>query len=196
MRRHVGGHANGDPGRPVDEEIRYPSRKHDRLRLGAVVVRAERDRALIDLTQHLVGDPRETAFRIAHGRGTVAVERAEISRAVDQRIPERERLRHPHERFVESGIAVRVIAPHDIADHLRALAVLDVGSQVLLPHGVEDSALNRLQPVAHVGQRARRDDRERVCQVAALRGLVQRYPLGRAPGGWRGRCGGLRFRNV
>jgi hypothetical protein len=32
--------------------------------------------------------------------------------------------------------------------------VLDVGGQVLLPHREQDAALDRLQPVADVGQRA------------------------------------------
>ena len=67
-----------------------------------------------------------------------------------------------------------MVVAHHVADDLRALAVLGVGGQVLLPHRVEDAALHRLQPVAHVGQRARGDDRERVIEVPGLRRLVQR----------------------
>ena len=66
-------------------------------------------------------------------------------------------------------------AAHHVADDLRALPVLGVGGQPLLPHRVEDAALHRLQPVAHVGQRARGDDRERVVQISRLRRLVQRH---------------------
>ena len=117
---------------------------------------------------------REPALGVAHRGGAVAVERAEVARAVDQRIAQREGLRHAHQRFVERGVAVRVEAAHDVADDLRALPVLDVGGQVLLPHRVEDAALDRLQAVAHVGQRARGDDRQRVVEVARLRRLVQR----------------------
>ena len=130
--------------------------------------------SLIDLGQHLVGDARQAALGVAHRRGAVAVERAEVARPVDQRIAQRERLRHADERLVERGVAVRVIAAHHVADDLRALAVLGVGGEVLLPHRVEDAALHRLEAVAHVGQRARGDDRQRVVQVAALRGFVQR----------------------
>ena len=71
-----------------------------------------------------------------------------------------------------------MVAAHHVADDLRALAVLGVGGQVLLPHRVEDAALHRLQAVAHVGQRARRDDRERVVEIARLRRLVQRDVVG------------------
>ena len=70
-----------------------------------------------------------------------------------------------------------MVAAHHVADDLGALAVLGVGSQVLLPHRVEDAALHRLQAVADVGQRARRDDRQRVVEVARLRRFVQRYSV-------------------
>ena len=74
-----------------------------------------------------------------------------------------------------------MVAAHHVADDLRALPVLGVGRQVLLPHRVEDAALHRLQAVAHVGQRARGDDRQRVVEVARLRRLVQRRPVRSVP---------------
>jgi hypothetical protein len=69
--------------------------------------------------------------------------------------------------------------------------MLGVGRQVLLPHRVEDAALDRLQPVAHIRQRAGRDDGQCVVEVARLRGVVQRHHL-RA--GRRRRCGGFRIK--
>ena len=158
VRRHVGRHADGDAGGAVDQEIRESRRKNDRLGFRAVVVRAKWHGALLDLGEHLVRDAREPAFRVAHRGGAVAVERAEVAGPIDERIPQRERLRHAHQRLVERGIAVRMVAPHHVADDLRALAVLCVGGQVLLPHRVEDAALHRLQPIAHVRKRTRRDD--------------------------------------
>jgi hypothetical protein len=56
VRRNVGRHADGDAGRPVDEEIREPRGKHGRLHLLAVVVRDEIDRFLVDVREHLGGD--------------------------------------------------------------------------------------------------------------------------------------------
>ena len=57
--------------------------------------------------------------------------------------------------------------------------MLGVGAQVLVvQHRVQDAALHRLQAVAHVGQRARRDDAQRVVQVAAPRlGLERRVAV-------------------
>ena len=182
VRRDVGGHADGDAGAAVDEQVRHARRQHDRLALRAVVARPERDGFLLDLLQHFVGEAREAAFGVAHRRGAVAVERSEVAGAVDQRIAQRERLRHAHQRLVDRAVAVRVVVAHHVADHLRALAVLGVGGQVLLPHRVEDAALHRLQAVAHIGQRARGDDRQRVIQIARLRRFVQR-DVGRAVAG-------------
>jgi hypothetical protein len=153
MRWNVGGHADGNARRAVHQEIGQPRRQHHRLSLCSIVVRPERDRRLIDLLEQLVRQACKPALGVAHGGGAVAIERSEIPRAVNQRIAERERLRHADERFVERRVAVRVIAPHDVAHDLGALAVLGVGRQVLLPHRVEDAALNRLEAVAHVGQR-------------------------------------------
>ena len=79
MRRDVGGHADGNAGRAVDQQIREPRRQDDRFGLRAVVVRPERDRRLVDLFQHFVGDAREPALGVAHRGGAVAVERTEIS---------------------------------------------------------------------------------------------------------------------
>jgi hypothetical protein len=190
MRRNVGRHADGDPGGPVDEQIRDASGQHDRLGLRAVVVRPEVHRSLVDLFEHLVGETREAALGVSHGRRAVAVERPEIAGPVDERIAERKGLRHADERLVERGVAMRVIAAHHVADDLGALAMLGIRGQILLPHRVEDAALYRLEAVAHVRQRTRRDDRERVIQVAALCRFMQGN-IGCAAR-WRRRNGALR----
>jgi hypothetical protein len=167
----------------VDQHVGNARRQHDRLRLRAVVVGPERHRLLIDLGEELVGNARETALGVAHRRGAVAVERPEVAGAVDERITQRERLRHAHQRLVERQIAVRMVAAHDVADDLRALAVLDVRREALLPHREEDAALDRLQAVAHVGQRARRDDGKRVVEIPGLRRFVQRDVFVGGPAG-------------
>ena len=82
---------------------------------------------LIEFGQQLGAERREPALRVAHRGGAVAVERAEVSGAVDERDAEREGLRHAHQRLVDRRVAVRVVVAHDIADDRRALAVLRVG---------------------------------------------------------------------
>jgi hypothetical protein len=180
VRRDVGGHADGDPRRAVHEEIRNSRRKDHRLGLRAVVVRPKMHGRLLDFAEHLVGDPGETAFGVAHRRRAVAVERSEVAGAVDERVAQGEGLRHADERFVERRVAVGMEAAHDVAYNLGAFAVLDVGRQVLLPHRVKDAALHRLQAVANVGQRPRRDDRQGVVEISSLSRFVERDGVDRA----------------
>ncbi len=170
---HVGGHPDGNPCRAVDEEVRDARGQHHGFGARAVVVGPERDRILCDLAQQFVAQPRQPAFGVAHRGGVVAVERPEVARALDEGVSQGEGLREADQRVVDGGVAVRVVGAHHVADDLGALARLCVGREVLLPHREEDAALDRLEAVAHVGQGPRRDDRERVIEVALLGGLVQ-----------------------
>ena len=79
VRRDVGGHAHGDAGAAVDQQVGHARRQHHRFDLGAVVTGAERHRFLLDLLQYFVRQPGQAALRVTHGRGTIAVERAEVA---------------------------------------------------------------------------------------------------------------------
>ena len=165
VRRDVGRHPDGDAGRAVDEEIRQPRREHRRLHLLAVVVRDEIDRFLVDVGEHLGGDLLQPALRVAVGRGAVAVDRAEIALAVDQRIAQREFLHHPHERLVGRGVSVRVVLAEHVADDARAFHVGPVPDGVRLVHREQHAPVDRLQAVADVRQRAPHDHAHRVIEV-------------------------------
>ena len=123
VRRDVRRHAHRDAGRAVDQQIGQACRQHQRLLLAAVVVGAEIDRVLVDVGQHLVRDLRQPDLGVAHGRGVVAVDRAEVALAVDQHVAQREILRHAHDGVVHRGVAVRVVLADDVADDACALLV-------------------------------------------------------------------------
>ena len=122
------------PDEPLTSRFGNFGRQHRRLPLLAVVVRDEVDRFLVDVGGQLVGDALEPAFGVAHGRGVVAVDRAEVALAVDQRVAQRERLRHAHEGVVDREVAVRVVLAHHVADHPGALHVRPVPDGVGLVH--------------------------------------------------------------
>ena len=86
----------------------------------AVVVRAEVDRFLVDVGEHLVRDLGQADLGVAHRRGVVAVDRAEVALAVDQHVAQREVLRHAHDRVVDRLVAVRVVLADHVADDARA----------------------------------------------------------------------------
>jgi hypothetical protein len=85
--------------------------------------------AAVDLAQQQFGDRRQAALGVAHRRGAVAVARAEVALAVDQRIAQREVLRHAHHGVIDAGVAVRVIFADHVADHARALDMLGAGAR-------------------------------------------------------------------
>ena len=154
------------PGLTVDEQVRELGRQDRRLLLGAVVVVDEVDGVLVDVGEHLAGDGGQARLRVAHGGRGVAIDRAEVALAVDERVAHREVLGEPDERVVQRAVAVRVVLAHHLADDRGALAIRAGGRQAHLAHRVQDPAVDRLEAVADVGQGARHDDAHRVVEVA------------------------------
>ncbi len=72
----------------------------------------------------------------------------------------------PHQGVVDRHVAVGVVLAHHVADDRGALAIGRAGRQAHLAHRVQDPAVDRLEPVAHVGQGARHDHAHRVIEVA------------------------------
>jgi len=83
-------------------------------------------------------------------RRVIAVDIAEIALAVDQRVALGEILRQADEGVVDGDLAMRVELADDVADDARALLVACRGIEAELLHRVEDAAMDRLQPVAHI----------------------------------------------
>ncbi len=130
-----------------------------------VVVGDEVDGVLIDVGEHLAGDARHAALGVAHGRGRIAVDGAEVALAVDHGIAQAEGLRQAHHGVVDGGVAVGMVDAHALTDDLGALGVLLVELEAHLLHAVEDAAMHGLEAVANVGQSAADDDRHGVVEI-------------------------------
>ena len=143
MGRNVGGHTHGDARRSVDQQIGDPGRQHRWYLLGAVVVVDEIDRFLVEISEQGVGDFRHANFGIAHGGGRVAVDRSKVALPVYEGVPQREVLRHSHDRVVHRRVAVRVVLTDHIADHARRFFVGLVPVVVQLVHREQHSAMHR-----------------------------------------------------
>ena len=165
VRRNVGRHPDRDAIGAVDQKIRNLTREKLGLLIGAVVVGLKIDGVLVDIGQHPLGDAGEARLGVAIRRGRVTIDGAEISLAVHQRIAERERLRHPHQRIVNRHVAVRMELLEHLADHAGALGMLAVGEQAFAEHRIEDASMDGLEAVANIGQRAPDIHRHRVVQV-------------------------------
>ena len=86
------------PCRPRCRPRRWPAgsgrrRQDDRLALLAVIGRAEIDGVLVDAGQQRLRDLGQPRLGVAHGRGVIAVDVAEIALAFDQRVARGEILR-------------------------------------------------------------------------------------------------------
>ena len=191
---HVGRHAHRDPGRAVHEEVRDAGRQDHRLVFGAVVVRNEVDRLLVEVREQLVGNACHPDLGVAHRGRRIAVHGAEVALAVDEHLAHRERLGHPHDRVVDRGLAVGVVLADDVADHAGGLLVRPVPVGAELVHRVENAPVHRLQAVPHVRQGTPHDDAHRVIEVGLPELLLDVYVadfLGKFSHGSRTRRRGL-----
>ena len=173
--RDTGGEADGDSRSPVGEQVGKGCRQHHRLTVAAVVGLAEIDGVLVEAVEQGLRDLGEARLGVAHRRGVIAIDVTEIALPFDQRVARSEGLGEPHQRVVHRRIAVGMVLADHVAHHARALLETRVGVELQRPHGIEKAALDRLEPVAHVGQRARGDGGERVGEVALAQRIAERH---------------------
>ena len=169
--RDVGGHAHRDALAAVDQQVGEPGREHGRLGELTGVGVDEVDRLLVDPVQQSVGDRRQAALGVA-GRGRAVVGRAVVALEVDERVAEAERLRHPHHGVIDGPVAVGVVLAHDVAADPGALQAGPVRAGPHLVHPEQDPPVDRLEPVARVGQGPADDDRHGVVEEGALHLLL------------------------
>ncbi len=164
VRRDVGGHADGDAGAAVDEQVRERRRENGRLRGRLVVVGDEVDRVLLHVLHQRGAEVRQARLGVTHGGGRIALDAAEVALAVDETFAHDPGLGHVDERRVDHGLAVGMVIARGVAADLGAFAVLPAGEKRQVVHRVEDAPLGGLEAVARVGQRAGDDDGHRVIQ--------------------------------
>ena len=191
VRRNVGGHANGDAGGAVEEEVRELRGEDGGLVQRLVEVLHHVHGVLLQVTEHLLGDALHADLRVAHRRGAVAVDGPEVAVAVHERHAQGERLGHADDRVVHRRVAVRVVLADHVAHDARALEVLLVPRVVEHVHGVEAAPVHGLEAVAHVGERAPHDHAHRVVDVVAAHLLFDGHVLQHAGDRRRGRLSGF-----
>ena len=165
VRRDIGRHADRDAVGAVHQQVGKLRRQNVGLHVRAVEVRDEVDGVLVDIGEHPLGQPRQLALGVSIRGGRIAVDRSEISLAVDQQVAEAERLRHADQRIVNRHVAVRMVPREHLAHDGGALGVAAVREQPGAEHRVQDAAMHGLEAVANLRQRAPDIHRHRVVQV-------------------------------
>ena len=163
--RDIGGHAHGDAGGAVDQQVGHPRRHDVGNALGAVVVVHIVDGFLVQIGQQLVGDLGHAHFGVTHGGGGVAVDGTEVALPVHQHVAQGERLGHADNGVVHSGIAVGVIFTNYITHHTGGLFIGFIPVVAELVHGEQHAAVHRLEAVAHIRQSPAHDHAHGVIQV-------------------------------
>ena len=168
VRRHVGGHAHGDAGATIDDEIWKRRRKHRRLSETFVVVRDEIDGLLLHVRHQGAAQMRHAGFRITHGCRGVAFHRAEVPLRIDQRLTNGPGLPHVNQRGINNGLTMRMVVTRGVAADLRALHVLLRRIERKLMHRIKNAALGRFQTITDIRQRTGNDDGHRVVEEGVL----------------------------
>src|SRR3984957_19317320 len=109
VRRDVGGHADGDAGGAVDEQVGNARGQDDGFFFAFIEIGSELDGIFFDVREHFFGDFRKARFGVTHGRWWIAVHGAEVALAVHERVAHVEILREADERVVHGSSAVRLI---------------------------------------------------------------------------------------
>ncbi len=187
------------PPDAVNDEVGDARGEDGGLGGGLVVVGGEVYGVGVDVGEHFAGDAGEAGLGVAHGGGRVAVDGAEVSLAVYERVAEAEGLGETDHGVVDGGVAVGVVVTHDVADDLGGLGVLLVELEAHLLHAIEDAAVDGLEAVTDVWQGSANDDRHGVVEVGPAhllfnvdgveegRASAKDVSSGRAVGGAAGR---------
>jgi hypothetical protein len=86
VRWDVRRHTHGDARRPVDHKVRDAGGKNRRLLERVIEVRDEPNGVLLDVRQHFHRDRHQPRFGVAVRGRRIALDRAEVALAVDERI--------------------------------------------------------------------------------------------------------------
>ena len=158
VRGDIRRHADGDAVRSVNQEVRETRRQHLRLLQTLVVVRTPIHRFFLEIAQKLHGRLRQTRLGVTHSRGRVAVDASEVSVTVDQRNAHGEILGQTDHGVVHGRVAMGMVFADNVADRAGGFAVRTIRGDSAVVHRVQDTAMNRLEAVAHIGERTRHDN--------------------------------------
>ncbi len=122
MRRNVGGHADRDAVRAVDQEVGKLARQNKRFTILAVIVVNEIDGVAIEILKHLPGGCGQSGLGVTHGRRWETGNGAKIALRMDQTMAHGPILGHPDQSRIDCHFTMRVVALHRLADDAGTFA--------------------------------------------------------------------------
>ena len=121
VRRDIRRHAHRDPAGAVRQKVRERCGQNNGFFQRAVIVRAEVDGVFIQTVQHRLGHDSQPRLGVTRRSRVIAVDVAEVTLTIHQRIAHGKVLRQTRHRVIDRGVAVRVIVAHHVAGNLGGL---------------------------------------------------------------------------
>ena len=174
MRRNIGRHAHGDAAGTIGEKVGEETRKNLRLLLFPVVGRDKIDGTFVEALHQAQRRLRQARFCITIGSGVIAVDIPEVPLPVDKRITQREILRQAHHGIINRLVAMRMVLTDNVADHAGRFLVRIGRVQLELAHRPQQAAVDRLQPVPKIRQRARGNRAQRIDEIPFRKRGIER----------------------
>ena len=144
-------HTNGNTGSTVNQQVGDTGRHYGRLLQGIVEVVGHVHRILLQILHHSLAHHAEACFGVTHCRSTVTVYRAKVSLTVNKRIAHVPVLCHAHQCAIHGTIAMGMILTKHLTHYTGTLLVGFVVRVAQSLHTEENTAVNGLETVAHVG---------------------------------------------
>jgi len=174
VRWNIGRHTNRNTASTIDQKVRIASRKNFRLLLRTIVVLMEVDRIFVDIGKLSVSNFFEATFGVTHRRSAVTVNRAKVTLPVNERQTHGEILRHTNKSIINRTITVWVILTHNVTNDAGGFTVGLVPLISVFMHGIQNTAVNRLQTITNIGKRTAYDHAHRIIEIAALHFICDR----------------------
>ena len=108
-----------------------------------VVVGHKIDGFFVDVRHELAGDLCQATLGVTHCGGIIAIDRTKVALTIDERIAQREILRHAYQRIVNRIVSVRMELTHHLADDARTFDERPIPDIVRFIHREHDAAMHR-----------------------------------------------------
>ena len=152
VRRNIGSHTHGNTISAINKKVGNFRRHHGRLLKGIIEVVDHINGLLLKIVHRTFANLGEAAFRITHSSGRIAVDRTEVTLAVNKFVAHVPILSHTHQRAVDRAVAMRVILTQNLTHDAGTFLIRLVAGIADTHHTIEDSTMNRLESISDIGK--------------------------------------------
>ena len=170
--RDIGSHTHGNTVTAVYQQVRNLGRHHGRLLEGVVEVVHHIHCLLVEVVHDVLTHLRESALRVTHRRRRVTIHGTEVTLSVDEGVTHVPLLTHTNQGTIYRRVAVRVVLTEHLTYHARTFLIRFVTGVSNTEHTVKNTAMHRLETIAHIREGTSHDHRHRIVDVTRLHLLL------------------------